>query len=318
MHRRPLPIGIQTFREIREEGCCYIDKTTYARRLADDAGKHYFLSRPRRFGKSLFVDTLKELYEGAEGLFRGLDVHGAWDWSRRHPVVRLSFGGGNFKRPDELRASVLRQLDAAESRARPGPFARLLDAVRARPPAPPRDGPAPGRLAALLETLHRRSGRRVVVPVDEYDKPILDALDEPEQARLHRGGRGPGVRAGAAGPGPGRDPRLVRRLRLAGRGAGLQPVRAAEAVPQPALRGPLVRDRHADVPGGHPDRPRRRRLGSRRRPRQRGPAVDVRRGGHRGRGAAVADGLPHHAPDPLDEVSWRKLRELIYADRGVP
>ena len=186
MARRRLPIGIQTFREIREEGCYYVDKTAYARRLADDAGKHYFLSRPRRFGKSLFVDTLKELYEGAEGLFRGLDVHDAWDWSRRHPVVRLSFGGGNFKRPDELRASVLRQLDAAERRARPGPFARLLDAVRGHPPAPSGDGPAPGRLAALLETLHRRSGRRVVVLVDEYDKPILDALDEPAQARTNR------------------------------------------------------------------------------------------------------------------------------------
>ena len=186
MGRRRLPIGIQTFREIREESCYYLDKTTYARRLADDAGKHCFLSRPRRFGKSLFVDTLKELYEGAEALFRGLDVHDTWDWSRRHPVVRLSFGGGNFKRPDELRASVLRQLDAAERRARPGPFARLLDAVRGHPPAPSRDGPAPGRLAALLETLHRRSGRRVVVLVDEYDKPILDALDEPAQARTNR------------------------------------------------------------------------------------------------------------------------------------
>ena len=186
MDRRRLPVGIQTFRQIREEGCYYVDKTPYARRLADDAGKHYFLSRPRRFGKSLFVDTLKELYEGAEGLFRGLAVHDAWDWSRHHPVVRLSFGAGNFKRPDELRASALRQLDAAERRAAPGPLGRLLDAVRGRPPAPSGDDSAPGRFAALLETLHRRTGRRVVVLVDEYDKPILDALDEPERARANR------------------------------------------------------------------------------------------------------------------------------------
>ncbi len=132
------------------------------------------------------MDTLKELYKGTEGLFRGLDVHDAWDWSRRPPLVRLGFGGGNFKRPDELRASVLRQFDAAEGRATAGPFDGLLDAVRGRPPAPFRDGPAPGRLAALLGTLHQRSGRRVVVLVDEYDKPILDALDEPEQARANR------------------------------------------------------------------------------------------------------------------------------------
>ena len=186
MDRRRLPVGIQTFREIREEDCYYVDKTAYARRLANDAGKHYFLSRPRRFGKSLFVDTLKELYEGAEGLFRGLAVHDGWDWSRRHPVVRLSFGAGNFKRPDELRASALRQLDAAERRAAPGPLGRLLDTVRGRPPGPSGGDSAPGRFAALLETLHRRTGRRVVVLVDEYDKPILDALDDAERARANR------------------------------------------------------------------------------------------------------------------------------------
>ena len=88
MPKRRLPIGIQTFRQIREEGYYYVDKTTYARGLHEDTGKHYFLSRPRRFGKSLFVDTLKELFEGSEALFRGLTVHDAgWDWSRRHPVV---------------------------------------------------------------------------------------------------------------------------------------------------------------------------------------------------------------------------------------
>ena len=77
MTRRKLPIGIQTFQKIREEGCYYVDKTAYARRLADE-GKHYFLSRPRGFGKSLFLDTLKELFEGNERLFAGLAVHGHW------------------------------------------------------------------------------------------------------------------------------------------------------------------------------------------------------------------------------------------------
>ena len=72
--KRKLPIGIQTFREIREDRCYYVDKTAYAKRLAEE-GKQYFLSRPRRFGKSLFLDTLKELFEGNEALFRGLYVH---------------------------------------------------------------------------------------------------------------------------------------------------------------------------------------------------------------------------------------------------
>ena len=91
MTRLRLPIGIQTFRTIREEGYYYVDKTPDVRRLAKD-GTHYFLSRPRRFGKSLFLDTLKELFEGSEPLFRGLAIHDCWDWSARHPVVRLSFG----------------------------------------------------------------------------------------------------------------------------------------------------------------------------------------------------------------------------------
>ena len=72
--RRKLPIGIQTFREIRDEGCYYVDKTAWLGRLLDE-GKHYFLSRPRRFGKSLLLDTLKELFEGNEALFEGLDIH---------------------------------------------------------------------------------------------------------------------------------------------------------------------------------------------------------------------------------------------------
>ena len=171
MDRHGLPVGIQTFRQIREEGYYYVDKTAYARRLADDAGKHYSLSRPRRFGKSLFVDTLKELYEGNEPLFRDLAVHDGWDWSRRHPVVRLSFAAGNFRRPDELLANVAEQLADIERETRAPVSAAAT---------------VPRRFARLLAALHRQAGRRVVVLVDEYDKPILDALDEPDVATANR------------------------------------------------------------------------------------------------------------------------------------
>ena len=167
--RRKLPIGIQTFREIREENYYYVDKTALIQRLMDE-GKHYFLSRPRRFGKSLFLDTLKELFEGNEPLFEGLYIHDHWDWSVRHPVLRLDFGIGNFKEPDYLQANVMEQLAAIESRS-----GVVTEAVT-----------APGRFASLIEALHDCAGQRVVVLVDEYDKPILDALEVPEVARANR------------------------------------------------------------------------------------------------------------------------------------
>ena len=169
MTRRKLPIGMQTFRQIREQDCYYVDKTAYLGRLLDE-GRYYFLSRPRRFGKSLFLDTCKELFEGAEPLFRGLAIHDRWDWSARHPVLRLSFGGGHFKDPDHLPGNVMAQLDAVERET--GVVSRYAS--------------APDRLGHMLEALHRHAGRPVAVLVDEYDKPILDALDVPEVACANR------------------------------------------------------------------------------------------------------------------------------------
>ncbi|MYC15273.1 MAG: ATP-binding protein [Gemmatimonadetes bacterium] len=169
MTRRRLPIGIQTFREMREENYYYVDKTPYIRRMIDE-GKHYFLSRPRRFGKSLFLDTLKELFEGNEPLFDGLHIHDHWDWSVRHPVIRLSFGRGNFKEPGYLQTNLMAQLDAVERR----------EGIKSDYTT------APERFAYLIEALHDRAGQPVAVLVDEYDKPILDALDVPEVARANR------------------------------------------------------------------------------------------------------------------------------------
>ena len=170
MSKRKLPIGIQTFREVREENCYYVDKTAYIRRLLDE-GKHYFLSRPRRFGKSLFLDTLKEVFEGNEPLFAGLDIHDQWDWSVRHPVLRLDFSSGTYQGPDDLQKEVAAQLNALEAEAEVIPHD---------------DDTAPARFRRLMKVLHERSSQRVAVLVDEYDKPILDALEVPEVARANR------------------------------------------------------------------------------------------------------------------------------------
>ena len=110
MIRKKLPIGIQTFAKLREDDCYYVDKTGFALQLIQ-SGTHYFLSRPRRFGKSLFLDTLAELFAGNEPLFRGLFVHDRWDWAKRHPIIRFSFGGGVVQSPEELELKIREQLD---------------------------------------------------------------------------------------------------------------------------------------------------------------------------------------------------------------
>ena len=169
MARRRLPIGIQTFRKLRESNCYYVDKTPFALQLVDE-GTHYFLSRPRRFGKSLFLDTLKELFEGSRELFEGLAAHGGWDWSVRHPVLRLEFGRGNYAEPGYLQVNLAAQLEALEEDA--GIEPRHENGVE--------------RFAFLIRQLHRATRQRVVVLVDEYDKPILDALGEADTARANR------------------------------------------------------------------------------------------------------------------------------------
>ena len=169
MPKRPLPIGIQTFSRLRDRNAYYVDKTHYIAKLLE-GGTHYFLSRPRRFGKSLFVDTCKELFEGNEAPFEGLAIHNQWDWSVCRAVVRLSFGSGHFTTPGGLHSKLMAELDAVARHAGVESTYRT----------------GPERFGHLLELLHEHTGRPVAVLVDEYDKPILDALDIPEVARANR------------------------------------------------------------------------------------------------------------------------------------
>ena len=171
MIKSALPIGIQTLSKIREGNCYYVDKTDFALRLIAE-GTHYFLSRPRRFGKSLFLDTLAELFAGNAALFRGLAAESRWDWSRRYPVIRLSFGGGVVRQPGELDAKIGEQLAINQE---------ALGISCARPTLG-------GCFAELIRKAHAATGERVVVLVDEYDKPILDNITAPEMARAMRDG----------------------------------------------------------------------------------------------------------------------------------
>ena len=173
-HRRKLPIGIQTFAKLREEDDhYYVDKTAYALQLIDQ-GNCYFLSRPRRFGKSLFLDTLKELFEGNRALFAGLYADTHWDWTRRYPVIRISFGGGVVHEQEalsQLIQDILRVNRDALGVSRPPEIAAHEVAID---------------LAALIRQARQAHGERVVVLVDEYDKPILDNITDSARATAMR------------------------------------------------------------------------------------------------------------------------------------
>ena len=163
--KKKLPIGIQSLRELREEGHYYADKSGYAVDLAEQ-GKYYFLSRPRRFGKSLFLDTLKEMFEGNAALFKGLAAETRWDWSKKHPVIRISFGSGVHKAKVNLVQRMKEILRTNRER---------LGIVR---PAELPASDVAGNLSALIAQAHLLTGQRVVVLIDEYDKPILDNITD--------------------------------------------------------------------------------------------------------------------------------------------
>ncbi len=170
--RKKLPIGIQSFAKLRNEGCYYVDKTEFALRLIDQGG-YFFLSRPRRFGKSLFLDTLKELFEGNQSLFEGLYAADHWDWSVRYPVIRISFGSGVLRSREDLVKRLKDHL--LQNKERLGLDAWIEDDL-------------PGTFSALIREAARKSGQQVVVLIDEYDKPILDNIEDAERATVMREG----------------------------------------------------------------------------------------------------------------------------------
>ncbi len=162
---KKLPIGIQTFREIIAKNYVYVDKTGIAADLVDRY-KYVFLSRPRRFGKSLFLDTLRNLFEGNRELFEGLAAYKAYDWEQKYPVINISFAGGNFRTLEMLRLTILEELRDNEKRLG---VSCDIEAVSSR-------------FSRIIKAAHEAYGQPVVILIDEYDKPILDNIDQPEMA----------------------------------------------------------------------------------------------------------------------------------------
>ena len=154
------PIGIQSFDQIREDGYVYVDKTALIYSLAK-GGKIYFLSRPRRFGKSLLISTLEHYFLGHKELFRGLKIEGLeQDWLE-YPVFHIDFNSNNFMKGGTLE----RKLEG---------YIATWEGIYGSVPQWTNLG---DRFMYVLHRAHEQTGRRCVVLVDEYDKPLLDVLD---------------------------------------------------------------------------------------------------------------------------------------------
>ncbi len=166
---KKLPIGIQTFSKIIEGEFTYVDKTSIAHALVKEGG-YYFLSRPRRFGKSLFLDTLKDIFEGKKQLFKGLAIYDKWDWDDKYPVLRVSLGSGVEKDINQLFPRLRWLLEDAED--------DLKIKCNSKNPVV--------CFKELIKKAHEKYGKKVVILIDEYDKPILDNITDSKVARLMR------------------------------------------------------------------------------------------------------------------------------------
>ena len=164
------PIGMQTFSEIREEDFLYVDKTEYIYRMTHTSGKYFFLNRPRRFGKSLLVSTMQSYFEGKKELFKGLAIEKLEkDWTE-YPVLHFDMSGGKHMEPEQLELYL-------------GYI--LKDQEKKWGINEPRIG-ANNRLIDLINTAYEKSGKQVVVLIDEYDAPMLDVAHEKEQLDVLR------------------------------------------------------------------------------------------------------------------------------------
>lgn len=155
---KKLPIGIQTFRKIREEDYLYVDKTEQIHRLIS-SGQYYFLSRPRRFGKSLTLSTIREIYEGNKALFEGLWIENQWDWSKVHPVVHIQFNEIGYN-TGGLEEALYKTLEE---------HASLHGIVL-------KEDTYDQKFRELIRELAEKKGK-VVLLIDEYDKPLIDYLE---------------------------------------------------------------------------------------------------------------------------------------------
>jgi hypothetical protein len=169
MQLKKLPIGIQTFKEIREENYIYIDKTKEAFELIDNY-KYVFLSRPRRFGKSLFLDTLHNIFEAKKEYFKDLYIYDRWDWNISYPVIKISWDG-NLQTSEDLQKKAIATFKNNQENLSIECEEKESVSVC---------------FEELIKKAYKKYNRRVVILIDEYDRPILDTIDNLQQSKLNR------------------------------------------------------------------------------------------------------------------------------------
>ena len=163
------PIGIQNFEDLRRNGYKYVDKTNFVYKLADE-GKYYFLSRPRRFGKSLFLSTLEAYFQGKKELFEGLAIYDLETEWKKYPIFHIDLNTANFREKDSLYNVLNDYLTGWEDKYGTRDSEVTL----------------PLRFKGVIARAAEKEGRGVVILIDEYDKPILQTLQIPELQAEHR------------------------------------------------------------------------------------------------------------------------------------
>lgn len=163
------PIGIQDFEDLQRNGYAYVDKTNFVYKLADE-GKYYFLSRPRRFGKSLFLSTLEAYFQGKKELFKGLAIYDLETEWKKYPIFHIDLNTANFREKDSLYTVLNDYLTSWEDKY----GARESEATLAL------------RFKGVIARAAEKEGCGVVILIDEYDKPILQTLRDPELQAEHR------------------------------------------------------------------------------------------------------------------------------------
>lgn len=163
------PIGIQNFEDLRRNGYKYVDKTNFVYKLADE-GKYYFLSRPRRFGKSLFLSTLEAYFQGKKELFEGLAIYDLETEWKKYPIFHIDLNTANFREKDSLYNVLNDYLTGWEDKY----GTRNSEVTLAL------------RFKGVIARAAEKEGCGVVILIDEYDKPILQTLRDPELQAEHR------------------------------------------------------------------------------------------------------------------------------------